>query len=406
MRKVPRLEIKGIEGLPEVRPGDDLAAILTGPLLAIGVEAGDVVVLAQKVVSKAEARLIHDGDRSAVISAETSRVLATRADLVITRTRHGFVCANAGVDASNVPEGTLSLLPEDPDGSAAAIRISLARSTGVDVAVIITDTFGRPWRRGVVNVAIGCAGLPALVDMRGRADDRGRLLEATEIALADEVAAATGLVMAKDARVPAALVRGVDRLSAPDGRVEDLIRPAADDLFEASPDHVLRSIDLDLDIVPGPVPHEALLDAFEIARATPQIESTRWRFDVLESRASRLALASATSIAPPGPVGPLMIVPSVTSSHEGENDEAADGFHQAIWMSYGAAIVALRFSLQSRGSSTRWSAAGDQKRALISDVLDIGEAWMPLGTLACGPTPPGLGRPAAISEASADVSWR
>lgn len=230
------IEVIGLHGIPEVVPGDDLATLLAPPLRAAGAQDGDVVAVTQKIVSKAEGRLVRARDRIEVITQETARVVARRGDLVIAETAHGLVCANAGVDASNLPEGVLSLLPVDPDGSAASLRAALRALLDIDVAVVITDTFGRAWRTGVVNVAIGCAGLPAAVDLRGRPDHDGRELEATVVALADEVAAASGLVMAKDAGVPAALLRGVDRLGAPDGRARDLIRPADEDLFRHGAD--------------------------------------------------------------------------------------------------------------------------------------------------------------------------
>jgi coenzyme F420-0:L-glutamate ligase/coenzyme F420-1:gamma-L-glutamate ligase len=174
---------------------------------------------------------LEDTSRSDWIERETVRVVARRGDLVIAETRHGFVCANAGVDASNVPEGYVCLLPEDPDASADRLRVALSDTLGADLGVVITDTFGRPWRQGVVNVAIGCAGIPALCDLRGRPDHHGRTLEATVVAMADEIAAASGLVMQKAARVPAAVVSGLDRPEAPAGRARDLVRPAAEDLF-------------------------------------------------------------------------------------------------------------------------------------------------------------------------------
>jgi coenzyme F420-0:L-glutamate ligase / coenzyme F420-1:gamma-L-glutamate ligase len=225
------VEIVGIHGIREVVPGDDLAALLAPPLRAAGARDGDVVAVTQKIVSKAEGRLVKGRERQEVVAQETVRVVAKRDELVIAETAHGLVCANAGVDASNLPEGVLSLLPQDPDGSAAALRSALQSLLGFELAIVVTDTFGRAWRTGVVNVAIGCAGLPAAVDLRGRPDHDGRALEATVVALADEVAAASGLVMAKDSGVPAALVRGIDRLGAPDGRASDLIRPADEDLF-------------------------------------------------------------------------------------------------------------------------------------------------------------------------------
>ena len=167
------VEVQAIEGLPEVRPGDDLAALLAPALRAIGVRDGDVVAVTSKIVSKAEGRLIPGEDRADAVARETVRVVARRGDLVIAETAHGFVCANAGVDASNVEAGTLALLPVDPDGSAARLRDALRAQLHVEVAVVITDTFGRAWREGLVNVAIGCAGMPAAVDLRGSADHFG-----------------------------------------------------------------------------------------------------------------------------------------------------------------------------------------------------------------------------------------
>ncbi|MGZ8593298.1 MAG: coenzyme F420-0:L-glutamate ligase, partial [Actinomycetota bacterium] len=186
------VEILPVAGLPEVRPGDDLGSLLAERLPAAGIRDGDVVAVTQKIVSKAEGRVVpDDGDgRSAWIERETKRVVARRGDLVIAETRHGFVCANAGVDASNVEGGFVCLLPADPDASAARLREGLRARLRVRLSVVVTDTFGRPWRQGVVNVAIGVAGLPALVDLRGTPDHGGRTLEATVVALADEVAAA------------------------------------------------------------------------------------------------------------------------------------------------------------------------------------------------------------------------
>jgi coenzyme F420-0:L-glutamate ligase / coenzyme F420-1:gamma-L-glutamate ligase len=228
------IEIWPIEGLPEIREGDDIGAMLVEPLRARSARDEDVVAITQKIVSKAEGRVVPDeGEgRSAWVERETRRVVARRGDLVIAETHHGFVCANAGVDASNVEAGSVSLLPVDPDASAQRIRESLHERLGLQsLGVVITDTFGRPWRNGLVNVAIGCAGLPALVDLRGETDHHGRELEVTVVALADEVAAASGLVMGKAARVPVALVRGVVRGGAANGRARDLVRPADEDLF-------------------------------------------------------------------------------------------------------------------------------------------------------------------------------
>lgn len=228
------IEIWPVEGLPEITEGDDLAAMLTDPLRALGARAADIVAVTQKVVSKAEGRVVSDGGigRAAWIERETVRVVARRGDLLISETRHGFVCANAGVDTSNVEDGFVSLLPQDPDASAETIRSSLESRLGVTgLGVVVTDTFGRPWRNGLVNVAIGCAGMPAVVDLRGGTDRFGRELEVTVVALADEVAAASGMVMGKAEGVPAALIRGVDMGGAPHGRARDLVRSPGEDLF-------------------------------------------------------------------------------------------------------------------------------------------------------------------------------
>ena len=172
----------------EVEPGDDLPSLLNDAMTRAGLTlaGGDVVVVTQKIVSKAEGRIVPEGSggRAAWVATETRRVVARRGDLVIAETRHGFVCANAGVDASNVAEGFLTLLPEDPDTSAEEIRQAFLAGLGAPVGVIVTDTFGRAWREGLVNVAIGCAGLPSLVDLRGTKDAAGRVLEATVEALA------------------------------------------------------------------------------------------------------------------------------------------------------------------------------------------------------------------------------
>jgi coenzyme F420-0:L-glutamate ligase/coenzyme F420-1:gamma-L-glutamate ligase len=196
----------------------------------------DCVVVTQKVVSKTEGRLVpldHDdlAARTALVEQESVRIIRRRGDLIISETRHGFVCANAGVDLSNVDRGFAALLPVDGDRSAHRIRSAIRASTGIDVAVVISDTFGRAWRHGLTDVAIGVSGLAAVVDLRGEADTRGRELHVTEVALADEVAGAAELVMGKAAGIPAAIVRGLDADWFRDGSVRELIRAPRDDLF-------------------------------------------------------------------------------------------------------------------------------------------------------------------------------
>jgi coenzyme F420-0:L-glutamate ligase/coenzyme F420-1:gamma-L-glutamate ligase len=222
-----------VDEIGEVEPGMDLAGVLAGRLAAIGVEKGDILVVTQKVVSKAEGAVAEAADDDAyrqVVEAESAQILRRRGDMVIAVTRHGFVCANAGVDRSNVAPGRVVLLPVHPDRSAARLRRRLSRELGVDLAVVITDTFGRAWRAGLVDVAIGVAGMLPILDLKGTADMQGRVLEVTEVAVADEVAAAADLVMGKARGVPAALVRGVDYPRG-DGKATDLVRPPAGDLF-------------------------------------------------------------------------------------------------------------------------------------------------------------------------------
>ncbi len=224
------IQILPVNGVPEISAGDDLVARIVEAAEPNGLCDGDVLVVTQKVVSKSEGRVIDADARARAVASESTRVLRRAGEMTISETRHGFVCANAGVDASNVTEGFLTLLPDDPDATAERLRATLHGALGVDVAVVITDTFGRPWRRGLVNVAIGCAGLPALLDLRGTKDASGRVLEATVVALADEIAAASGLVMGKASGIPMAVVRGVS-LDAPPAPARALVRPPEEDLF-------------------------------------------------------------------------------------------------------------------------------------------------------------------------------
>lgn len=229
------LEILPLVGIGVVSPGDDLAAILASALRALAPATGDILVVTHKVVSKAEGRVLEiEGDeeefRRRVVEGEAVSIVRRRGDLIIAETKHGFVCANAGVDRSNADSGTLILLPEDPDRSAHRIRTRLEQILEVDLPVVISDTFGRPWRRGLTDVAIGVSGIEVILDLKGTVDWAGRELEVTEIAVADELAAAADLVMGKADGVPAALVRGY---SGPrgEGRGRDLVRPPEEDLF-------------------------------------------------------------------------------------------------------------------------------------------------------------------------------
>jgi len=227
-----------IPGVPEITAGTQLGAVLSASAAGAGcpLAGGDCLVVTQKIVSKAENRLVavDHADleaRRRLVESESVRILRRRGDLIISETRHGFVCANAGVDLSNVEDGWAALLPVDADRSARRIRDLVRAVAGVEVAVVISDTFGRPWRNGLTDVAIGVAGLAGVVDLRGTADGQGRTLMVTEVAVADEVAAAAELVMGKARGIPAAIVRGLDVGWFREGSAAEIVRRPGDDLF-------------------------------------------------------------------------------------------------------------------------------------------------------------------------------
>ena len=229
------LTITPVEGFPEVVPGTVLADLVAEAVADL--RDGDVLVVTSKIVSKAEGRLVpvdpeDPAAAKALVEEEAVRVLRRRGDLLITETRHGFVCANSGVDLSNVPRGHVALLPVDSDRSARKLRDGLRARRGVSVGVVVTDTVGRTWRRGFVDVAIGCAGVAAVVDLRGTEDALGRELHATEMAIADELAGAAELVMGKARAIPIAVVRGLEPSWLREGSVRDeIVRHPDEDLF-------------------------------------------------------------------------------------------------------------------------------------------------------------------------------
>ncbi|MCI0679310.1 MAG: coenzyme F420-0:L-glutamate ligase [Actinobacteria bacterium] len=229
------LEVHPLLGIGRVRRGDDVADLLTPELERLAARSGDVVVVTHKIVSKAEGAVrATSGDieelKRALAESEAVSIIRRRGDLVIAETRHGFICANAGVDRSNADPGTVILLPEDPDRSAHRIRLRLEQRFGPGLAVIITDTFGRAWRKGLTDVAIGISGMRAILDLRGSVDWMGHELEVTEVADTDELAGAADLVMGKSSGIPAALVRGY-RFEPGEGRARDLVRPPEEDMF-------------------------------------------------------------------------------------------------------------------------------------------------------------------------------
>jgi len=400
----------------EVHAGDDLAELLEPGLRAAGVRPGDVVVVTQKVVSKAEGRVVPavGGDRSLWVERESAAIVGRREDLVIARTRHGFVCANAGVDVSNVAEGFVALLPADPDGSAERLRAALLARLGVAVGVVITDTFGRPWRHGVLNVAIGVAGLPALVDLRGSVDHHGRKLDATVVALADEVAAASGLAMPKAGRIPAVLVRGLEP-GPPSGAAADLVRPPEEDLFRESPLASISARRTIRSFGAGHVPRGTVEEAVRAACTAPAPHHTRpWLFVALDSAQAKRGLLAPMAVAwradlrgdgTPEEVierriagsdamlgrAPTLIVPSVElrGAHDYPDGERARAERDMFLLSAGAAIQNLLLALHAQGLASCWISSTLFCREEARTALGLGPRWLPMGAVAVGRAPEG-----------------
>jgi len=422
------LEVIPVPGLPEIGPGDDLADLLD----PVDIRDGDVVVVTQKVVSKQEGRVVPAADRDAAIAAETVRVVAARDDLVIAETRHGFVCANAGVDASNVADGMLTLLPDDPDASAARLRRALVDRRSLErLGVVITDTFGRPWRDGLVDIAIGVAGMPAIVDLRGTPDHGGRLLDATVVALADQVAAAAGAVMGKAERIPAAVVRGL-AWNGDDGTAHDLVRPAELDLFCESPMQALHARRTIRSFGDGTVPRSAVADAIAAACTAPAPHHTRpWLFVALDGAPAKRALLAAIAdawradlrsdgtpeetierrIARSDAVlgqAPTLIVPFVrfAGAHPYADAERADAEREMFLLSGGAAIQNLLLALHARSVASCWISSTLFCQEETRAALGVADEWHALGTVACGPMPEGgASRPRPRMELDDFLRW-
>jgi coenzyme F420-0:L-glutamate ligase / coenzyme F420-1:gamma-L-glutamate ligase len=363
------LSVWPLAGIPEVRPGDDLARLLLAAVRRAGLELadGDVLAVTSKVVAKAEGRLVplpaDPAGRERVlretVAAETARVVARRGRLVIAETRHGLVGANAGVDASNAGGDRLVLLPADPDASAARLRQAIEALDGHDVAVVVTDTLGRPWRLGQTDVAVGLAGMAALDDWRGRTDGDGRPLEVTEVAVADEVAAAADLVKGKASRVPAALLRGVPRPKG-DGAARDLVRAPADDLFRTAG----TAEDL-IAFLEGPQgPAGAAVDPATLDRA----------------------LAATRAVPIPGgrslELFPLPGAPARLACCLGPPADPAGAADPGVLLAAGGAVRTLVLALHALGAGASFQPARPADRPALAAALGLDPGWEPLGLLA------------------------
>jgi coenzyme F420-0:L-glutamate ligase / coenzyme F420-1:gamma-L-glutamate ligase len=394
-----------LAGLPEVRPGDDLARLLLDAVRAAGLELadGDVLAVTSKVVAKAEGRLVplpaDPAERERVhreaVAAETVRVVARRDRLVIAETRQGLVGANALVDASNAGGDALVLLPRDPDAAAARLRAAIEALDGHEVAVVITDTLGRPWRLGQTDVAVGLAGMGALEDWRGRPDADGRLLEVTEVAVADEVAAAADLVKGKTSRVPAALLRGVPRPKG-DGKARDLVRPPAEDLFRTAgtAEDLLAFLEAPAPpagFLPDPVEQAAWRRAAAAAAAVALPGGARLRVVEAATAAARArllaAVAAAGGASPALLAGaPLLLVPCLAPSGRAGSREASAAV--GLELAAGGALATMLLGLHAQSLQAVFVPAGRHAQDELAAALALAAGWRPLGALAAGHADP------------------
>ncbi|MFI8351458.1 coenzyme F420-0:L-glutamate ligase [Streptomyces sp. NPDC085596] len=422
-------------GLPEVAPGDDLAKLIAAA--EPGLADGDVLLVTSKIVSKAEGRIVRAADREAAIDAETVRVVARRGPLRIVENRQGLVMAAAGVDASNTAEGTVLLLPEDPDASARAIREGLREALGVTVGVIVTDTFGRPWRAGLTDVAIGAAGVRVLDDLRGGTDAHGNPLSATVVATADELASAGDLIKGKAAGLPVAVVRGLPHVvteAAERGEgARALVRSARDDMFRLGTSEAVReALSLrrtvraftDEPVDPGSVRRAV---AAAVTAPAPH-HTTPWRFVLLESAESRLGLLDAMrdawiadlrrdgkseeSIAKRVRRGevlrgaPYLAVPCLVmdGSHT-YGDARRDAAEREMFVvATGAGVQNFLVALAGERLGSAWVSSTMFCRDVVREVLDLPAHWDPMGAVAIGhPAQEPPARPAREAGAFIEV---
>jgi coenzyme F420-0:L-glutamate ligase/coenzyme F420-1:gamma-L-glutamate ligase len=397
-----------VGGLPEITPGSDLAALIADAVPDL--RDGDILVVTSKIVSKAEGRVVA-ASREQAIEAETVRVVARRGATTIAQTRHGLVLAAAGVDESNTAQGTVVLLPEDPDESARRLRKALHHRTGRRLGVIITDTMGRPWRAGQTDNAVGAAGLIPVRDYRGEVDTFGNILEVTVAAVADEIASAADLVKGKSRQVPVAVVRGlaglVTQQDGPGARA--IIRPADEDMFRFGSADVPLARRTIRAFTTEPVDAGAVSRAVATALTAPAPHhSEPWRFVILSSAAARSALLDAMREAwiadlrrdgfteeqiarrirrgEPLRQAPLIVVPCLVTgaAHEYPDQRRSRAEQTMFTVSMGAAVQNLLIALAVDGLGSAWISSTLFCQDVAAQAVDLPAGWRPMGAIAVG----------------------